>query len=178
APTVCRRPHGCRPVHPSRLRVSRLERALCRRGSAVPVQRVLQGVGPVGPRCRARGGLAHRSLRALPRAGLSTMAHDHDHPHDHGPGDDAIARENALRAEALESLLVERGIVRPELIDAIVERFERDIGPLNGARLVARAWTDPAFRARALHDVCAAARELGVPTGPETTLIRAVENTG
>ena len=100
------------------------------------------------------------------------MAPDHDHPHD-----DAIARQNALRAEALESLLVERGIVRPELIDVIVERFERDIGPLNGARLVARAWTDPAFRTRVLDDAFAAAREFGVPTGPETTPIRAVENT-
>ena len=63
------------------------------------------------------------------------MSHDHDH-------DDDATRRNALRAEALESLLVERGLVEPTLIDAIVARYERDIGPLNGARVVARAWTD------------------------------------
>jgi nitrile hydratase len=99
------------------------------------------------------------------------MAHDHDHDHDD------IDRANALRAEALEALLVERGVVQPALIDAIVERFERDIGPLNGARVVARAWSDAAFRARLLDDAWAAIGELGLPTGPETTLLRAVENT-
>lgn len=96
--------------------------------------------------------------------------HDHDH-------DDPVARRNALRAEALESLLVERGVVRPELIDAIVLRYEQDIGPLNGARLVARAWTDAAFRRRLLDDGWAAVGELGLTTGPEATPIVVVENT-
>lgn len=100
------------------------------------------------------------------------MSHD-DHDHD----DDPIARHNALRAEALESLLVERGLVRPELIDAIVARYERDIGPLNGAKVVARAWTDPAFRARLLADGWGAVKELDLPTGPELTPITVVENT-
>ena len=101
------------------------------------------------------------------------MAHDeHDH-HD----DDPIARRNALRAEALESLLVERGLVQPAVIDAIVERYERDIGPLNGAKVVARAWSDPAFRARLLTDGWSAVRELNLPTGPEATPIVVVENT-
>lgn len=100
------------------------------------------------------------------------MPHDHDHDHD-----DPIARRNALRAEALESLLVERGLVQPAVIDAIVERYERDIGPLNGAKVVARAWSDPAFRARLLADGWSAVRELDLPTGPEATPIVVVENT-
>lgn len=98
------------------------------------------------------------------------MSDQHDHD------DDPVARRNALRAEALESLLVERGLVRPELIDAIVARYERDIGPLNGARVVARAWTDPGFRARLLADGWAAVGELGLATGPERTPIVVVAN--
>ena len=97
------------------------------------------------------------------------MSHDHDH-------DDDATRRNALRAEALESLLVERGLVEPTLIDAIVARYERDIGPLNGARVVARAWTDPAFRARLLADGSTAVRELALPMGPEETPIVVVPN--
>jgi len=101
------------------------------------------------------------------------MSHD---DHDHAD-DDPIARRNALRAEALESLLVERGLVQPAVIDAIVERYEKDIGPLNGAKVVARAWSDPSFRARLLADGWDAIRELDLPTGPERTLIVVVENT-
>jgi nitrile hydratase len=103
---------------------------------------------------------------------MSDDAHD-DHDHDHDP----VARRNALRAEALESLLVERGLVQPALIDVIVERYERDIGPLNGAKVVARAWTDAAFRARLLADGWTAVNELGLTTGPELTPIVVVENT-
>jgi nitrile hydratase len=91
-----------------------------------------------------------------------------DHHHD----DD----RNALRAEALEVILVERGLVRPELIDAIVQRYEQDIGPMNGAKAVARAWLDGAYRERLLADGWAAITELGVPTGPEGTPIVVVEN--
>ena len=101
------------------------------------------------------------------------MGSDH---HDHDHDDDPIARRNALRAEALESLLVERGLVRPELIDAIVARYEHDIGPLNGARVVARAWSDPAFRARLMADAGAAINELDLPTGPVRTPIEVVAN--
>jgi nitrile hydratase subunit alpha len=90
--------------------------------------------------------------------------------------DDEWTRRNALRAEALESLLIERGLVQPDLIDAIVARYERDIGPLSGAKVVARAWTDAAFRARLLADAWAAVRELGLPTGPEQTPIVVVAN--
>lgn len=100
------------------------------------------------------------------------MSDDHDHDHD----DDPVARRNALRAEALESLLVERGLVQPEMIDAIVQRFEQDIGPLNGAKLVARAWVDPGFRARLVADAWAAADELGLPSGPGRNPIVVLED--
>jgi nitrile hydratase len=105
------------------------------------------------------------------------MSHDHDldAEHDHEPEDPESARL-ALRAEALEALLVERGLVQRETIDAIVARYERDIGPLNGARVVARAWTDSAFKRRLLSDAWSAIRELGLTTGPERTPIVVVEN--
>jgi nitrile hydratase len=102
---------------------------------------------------------------------MGTAPHGHDHD------DDPVGRRNALRAEALEALLIERGVVRPELMDAIVARYEHEIGPLNGARVVARAWSDAAFRDRLLADAWAAIRELGLPTGPEGTPIVVIPNT-
>ncbi len=99
------------------------------------------------------------------------MSHDHEHD------DDPIGRRQALRAEALEAILTEKGLVQPALVDAIVERYERDIGPMNGARAVARAWTDPAYRARLLADAWPAIAELGIATGPERTPIVVLENT-
>jgi nitrile hydratase len=101
------------------------------------------------------------------------MSHDHDHgdDHDHEP-----ASSLALRAEALEALLVERGLVTRAGIDAIVARYEQDIGPLNGARVVARAWRDPAFKQRLLADAWSAISELALPTGGENTPIVVVEN--
>ena len=86
-------------------------------------------------------------------------------------------RELALRAEALEAILTEKGLVQPALIDAIVQRYERDIGPMNGARAVARAWVDPAYKQRLLADAWTAIGELGVKTGPELTPIVVLENT-
>src|SRR5215218_5480420 len=58
----------------------------------------------------------------------------------------------ALRTKALESLLIEKGLLRAEAVDAEIARYEQDIGPLAGARVVARAWTDPAFRDRLLRE--------------------------
>jgi nitrile hydratase alpha subunit len=99
--------------------------------------------------------------------------HDHDHPH--APitnGDEPAAAE---RAQALERLLVEKGVVRREevrqLIDWLVSR-----NPADGARLVARAWIDPEFKARLLADARAAALELGLDPGPSPVVV-AVENT-
>jgi len=82
---------------------------------------------------------------------------------------------NALRAEALESLLVEKGLVRSEVVDAIIRRFEQDIGPMNGAKAVARAWSDLGYRARLLADPWAAIAELGVTAIPDAPLV-VVEN--
>lgn len=101
------------------------------------------------------------------------MAHDHhDHHHDHGqePPSDI-----ALRVKALESLLVEKGLVDPAALDAIVDHYEHRVGPRNGARVVAKAWTDPAYRARLLDDATAAIAELDF-TGRQGEHMVAVEN--
>jgi nitrile hydratase len=84
--------------------------------------------------------------------------------------------ELALRAAALEAVLVEKGLVSTDQIDAIVERYERDLGPQNGARVVARAWLDPEYRARLLADGAAAIAELGYGGFEGATMV-AVENT-
>ncbi len=67
----------------------------------------------------------------------------------------------AVRIEAIESLLIEAGLVDPARVDALIARYETDIGPLNGAQVVARAWTDPSYRERLLDDGTAAIAELG-----------------
>lgn len=82
----------------------------------------------------------------------------------------------ALRVEALESLLAEKGLVDPATIDEIVRYYEEDVGPMHGARVVARAWSDPAFRARLLEDATDAIDELGL-LGPEASHVVVVENT-
>lgn len=82
----------------------------------------------------------------------------------------------AERAAALERLLKEKGLVDDEFIDTVVETFSERLGPMNGARVVARAWVDPEFKARLLEDAKAAVAELGLE-GPENELV-AVENTG
>lgn len=82
----------------------------------------------------------------------------------------------ALRVEALESLLVERGVIDPQTIEAIIEHYETDVGPMNGAQVVARAWTDPAYRERLLAHGTRAIAELGFG-GPEGADIRVLENT-
>lgn len=101
--------------------------------------------------------------------------HDHDHHHhDHAHGQ-APASDIALRVRAMESLLVEKGLVDPAALDAIVDYYEHRVGPRNGARVVARAWSDPAYRARLLTDATAAIGELGY-TGGQGEHMVAVEN--
>jgi nitrile hydratase len=103
------------------------------------------------------------------------MAHDHpDHPHGHPHGQHPPG-DMELRVKALESLLVEKGLVDPAALDAIVEHFAESVGPKNGARVVARAWSDPGFRARLLADATAAIAELGY-VGAQGDHIVAVEN--
>jgi nitrile hydratase len=72
----------------------------------------------------------------------------------------------ALRTEALEQLLVEKGLVDPAVMDKFISTYEKDVGPLNGAKVVAKAWTDPEYRARLLDDATAAIAELGFK-GPQ-----------
>jgi len=81
-----------------------------------------------------------------------------------------------LRAAALETVLIEKGLASTDAIDAVVDAFEHEIGPQNGARMVARAWVDPAYRERLLRDAAGAAAELGYG-GSEGDHMRAVENT-
>jgi nitrile hydratase len=101
--------------------------------------------------------------------------HDHDHGHDHGHHE-RPASQSELRARALEALLVERGLVSTDAIDAIVEYYENDVGPQNGARVIARAWVDPDYRARLLNDGGSAIAELGFG-GVEGEHMVVLENT-
>ena len=101
------------------------------------------------------------------------MPHDHSddaHPHSLLPSDPA------LRVKALESLLVEKGLVDPAALDAIIETYEHKIGPQNGAAVVARAWREPKFRTALFTDATAAVSEMGV-YGRQGEHIVALENT-
>jgi nitrile hydratase len=82
----------------------------------------------------------------------------------------------ALRTEALEQLLTERGLVDPKVLDTIVTTYETNVGPLNGAKVVAKAWTDPQYRRWLLEDGTAAIRQLGY-IGVQTEQVVVVENT-
>jgi len=99
--------------------------------------------------------------------------HDHDH---HGESHQAAPSELALRVAALESLLVEKGLVDQAALDVLVDTYEHRIGPRNGAKVVARAWVDPAYKARLLSDATAAIAELGFG-GLQGEHMVAVENT-
>ncbi|MDB5396917.1 MAG: nthA [Rhodospirillales bacterium] len=85
--------------------------------------------------------------------------HDHSHAEDHTTPPPEIQ----LRIKAMESLLVEMGVIDPAMMDAVVDFYERQVGPRNGARIVARAWADPTFKARLLKDPKAAIAELAMP---------------
>ncbi|TAL37926.1 MAG: nitrile hydratase subunit alpha [Phenylobacterium sp.] len=97
--------------------------------------------------------------------------HDHDHDHEQEPPSDI-----ALRVKALESLLIEKGLVDPAALDAIVDHYEHKVGPRNGARVVAKAWSDQAYLERLRADATAAIAELGF-TGRQGEHMIAVENT-
>jgi nitrile hydratase len=82
----------------------------------------------------------------------------------------------SLRAEALEELLTERGLVKTEVLDGFINRYVNDVGPLNGAKVVAKAWVDEDYRGRLLEDGTGAIKELGF-AGPQGEHIVVVENT-
>jgi nitrile hydratase subunit alpha len=96
-------------------------------------------------------------------------------PPTHGHDHQAVPSDVALRVKALESLLVEKGLVDPAALDALVDTFEHKVGPRNGARVVARAWVDPAYKKRLLTNAAAAIAELGYTSGQGEHMI-AVEN--
>jgi nitrile hydratase len=93
------------------------------------------------------------------------MSHGHDHDRS----------DVALRVEAIESLLAEKGFIDPATVDEVVRYYEQEVGPLNGAKIVARAWSDPAYKARLLADPDAAITEMGFG-GPEASHMVVVEN--
>jgi len=96
-------------------------------------------------------------LSAAGLAAAANMNAQEDHGHDH----QIVPSDPSLRVKALESLLVEKGIVDPAALDALIDRFENQVGPRNGARVVARAWVDSDYRNRLLADPPAAIAELG-----------------
>jgi len=100
------------------------------------------------------------------------MSERHDHDHEH----DGRLSEVALRVRALESVLTEKGLVDPRALDGLIETYETKVGPRNGARVVARAWVDPAYKQRLLADGTAAIAELGF-TGLQGENMVVLENT-
>ena len=119
------------------------------------------------------GGRSREALECAARRSMSEHDHHHDHDHDHdhhhhghGP-DDPAHPHNApltdvqLRVRALESLLTQKGLVDPAALDALVDTYETKVGPRNGAQVVAKAWTDPAFKRRLLEDATEVLAELG-----------------
>ncbi len=103
---------------------------------------------------------------ALTVAGASVttdLAHAHgdDHDDDHAHAHQALPSDPALRVKALESLLVAKGLVDRAAVDALIDTYEHRVGPRNGARVVARAWSDPAYKQRLLTDADSAIAELG-----------------
>ncbi len=102
--------------------------------------------------------------------------HDHAHGHDHGHDHDNEMDEMTARARALETILVEKGLVDPAAVDAIIETYEHQVGPRNGASVVARAWTDPDFADWLRRDATAAISSMGF-TGRQGEHMVAVFNT-
>jgi nitrile hydratase len=106
----------------------------------------------------------------LTAAVTAAGAHAQDHNHQ------AVPSDIALRVKSLESLLVEKGLVDPAALDAIVDIMEHKVGPRNGAHVVARAWVDPAYKQRLLRSGTAAVAELGY-SGWQADDLQIVENT-
>src|SRR5207244_4327612 len=102
------------------------------------------------------------------RVGRAQDSHEHDHQ--------VVPSDMTLRVKALESLLVEKGLVDRMALDAVVDAYETKIGPRNGARVIARAWVDPAYKKRLLSDGTAAIAELGY-AGQQGEHMVVVENT-
>ncbi|WLH60144.1 nitrile hydratase subunit alpha [Pseudomonas sp. FP2300] len=98
--------------------------------------------------------------------------HEHHHHHDHTEPPETIA----LRVKALESLLIEKGLIDPTAMDALVDTYQHKVGPRNGAQVIAKAWSDPEYKHRLLDDATAAIAELGF-SGVQGEDMVVVENT-
>ncbi|MFC4294662.1 nitrile hydratase subunit alpha [Novosphingobium tardum] len=104
-----------------------------------------------------------------------THDHEHEHRHEHGH-DHGSAEDVTLRVKAIEQLLVEKGLLDPAAMEKLIDLYENRIGPRNGAKVVAKAWADPDYRARLLANSPAALAELGF-TGMQGEETIVVENT-
>jgi nitrile hydratase len=107
-------------------------------------------------------------------AATGNLAHAQNEGHEHSH--QAVPTDLTLRVKSLESLLVEKGLVDPATLDALVDAYEHKLGPRNGALVIARAWMDPAYKKRLLADATTAIAEFGF-TSEHGTRIVAVENT-
>src|ERR1700731_5492942 len=113
-------------------------------------------------------------LTAAATVAGATATHDDAHAEGHSPQD--LPSDVELRVKSLESLLVEKGLVDRAALDALVDTYEHKVGPRNGARVIARAWVDPAYKKRLLTDPDAAIAELGY-AGLQGEHMVVVENT-
>ena len=125
---------------------------------------------PVGRRGFLKGAAASAAaMAAEPHVAQADAHQNRDHEHQ------AVPSDLTLRVKALESLLVEKGLVDRAALDAVVDAYETKIGPRNGARIVARAWVDPAYKKRLLADASTAIAELGSVGGQGEDMV-VVEN--
>lgn len=101
--------------------------------------------------------------------------HHADHSHGHAGSTDGSPDDLKARARALQSLLVEKGVISTDAVDEVIRLFEEEVGPMYGSRVVARAWSDPAFKERLLEDANEAVAEFDFDIGQQH--LRVVENT-
>jgi nitrile hydratase len=122
-----------------------------------------------------RRGFFKTAMTALGASAISGAAQGGEPRPDSGQAHQTVPSDLALRVKSLESLLVDKGLVDRAALDALVDTMEHEVGPRNGARVVARAWIDPAYKKRLLADATAAIAELGYTAGQgEHTVV--VEN--
>jgi nitrile hydratase len=123
-----------------------------------------------------RRGVLKTVVTAAGAAATHGLAHAQEQDREHDHSHQAVPSDPALRVKSLESLLVEKGLVDRAALDALIDSYEHKIGPRNGARVIARAWTDPAYKQRLLTDADAAIADLGYG-GMQGEHMLVVENT-
>jgi len=124
----------------------------------------------------SRGDVLTAALTAAGAAVAPDLARAQEHEDDHDHGHQAVPSDPALRVKALESLLVAKGLVDRDALDELIDTYEHKVGPRNGVRVVARAWTDADYKRRLLTDADAAISELGYG-GMQGEHMVVVENT-